>query len=170
MQSIPSTEAGFLMSDTYVPESAMAIVAHPDDIEFSCAGTLARWARTGARLAYVICTSGEMGFNQPGIDLAEAAKIREAEQRRAAEIVGTKAVTFLRQPDGLLQPTIELRKMIVREIRRFRPEVVICGDPTIMRTSLARFTLPASGKAIISSISTRPSTLKSRHFERMRAR
>jgi LmbE family N-acetylglucosaminyl deacetylase len=120
------------MSDTYVPESAMAIVAHPDDIEFSCAGTLARWARAGARLAYVICTSGEMGFNQSGIDLAEAAKTREAEQRRAAEIVGTKDVTFLRQPDGLLQPTIDLRKMIVREIRRFRPEVVICGDPTIL--------------------------------------
>ncbi len=120
------------MGDNYIPESAMAIVAHPDDIEFSCAGTLAVWAKAGARLAYVICTSGEVGFNQPGIDLMEAAKIREAEQRAAAKIVGTEDVSFLRQPDGLLQPTLELRKMIVREIRRFRPEVVICGDPTIL--------------------------------------
>jgi len=120
------------MSDLYIPESAMAIVAHPDDIEFSCAGTLAVWARNGTRLAYVICTSGEVGFDRPGIDLAEAADIREAEQRLAAQIVGTDDVTFLRQPDGLLQPTLELRKMLVREIRRFRPEVVLCGDPTIL--------------------------------------
>ena len=118
------------MSVIYVPESAMAIVAHPDDIEYSCAGTLAGWARAGSRLAYVICTSGEVGFDQPGLNLAEAAKLREAEQRQAAKIVGTEDVTFLGQPDGLLQPTLELRKMLVREIRRFRPEVVICGDPT----------------------------------------
>ncbi len=116
----------------YAPESAMAIVAHPDDIEFSCAGTLARWAQAGARLAYVICTSGEVGFDRPGIDLSEAAQIREAEQRKAAEIVGTQDVTFLRHPDGLLQPTLELRNQLVREIRRFRPEVVVCGDPTIV--------------------------------------
>jgi LmbE family N-acetylglucosaminyl deacetylase len=121
-----------MTNEEYAPESTMAIVAHPDDIEFSCAGTLARWARAGARLAYVICTSGEIGFDQPGIDLAEAANLREAEQREAAEIVGTHDVTFLRHPDGLLQPTLELRKQLVREIRRFRPEVVICGDPTIV--------------------------------------
>lgn len=120
------------MNAPYVPESAMAIVAHPDDIEFSCAGTLAVWALGGSRLAYVICTSGEVGFDQPGLDLKEAAEVREVEQRKAAEIVGVKDVTFLRQPDGLLQPTLELRKMLVREIRRFRPEVVICGDPTIL--------------------------------------
>jgi LmbE family N-acetylglucosaminyl deacetylase len=120
------------MSVIYVPKSAMAIVAHPDDIEYSCAGTLAHWAKAGSRLAYVICTSGEVGFDQPGLNLAQAAKIREVEQRKAAKIVGTQDVTFLRQPDGLLQPTLELRKMIVREIRRFRPEVVICGDPTIL--------------------------------------
>jgi LmbE family N-acetylglucosaminyl deacetylase len=120
------------MSVFYVPESAMAIVAHPDDIEYSCAGTLARWARAGTRLAYVICTSGEAGFNQPGMDLKKAAATREAEQIKAAEIVGTKDVTFLRHADGLLQPTLELRKQLVREIRRFRPEVVVCGDPTIV--------------------------------------
>lgn len=119
----------------YVPESAMVIVAHPDDIEFSCAGTLARWARAGTRISYVLCTSGEVGIAQPGMTRAKAAEIREAEQRSAAEIVGASEVVFLREPDGLLQPTLELRKKLVREIRRFRPEVVITGDPTVVWAS-----------------------------------
>lgn len=116
----------------FVPESALVIVAHPDDIEFTCAGTLARWARAGARLCYVLCTSGEVGIADPGMTKARATEIREAEQRQAAEIVGAKDVVFLRHPDGMLTPTIELRKKIVREIRRFRPEIVISGDPTIV--------------------------------------
>jgi LmbE family N-acetylglucosaminyl deacetylase len=120
------------MDNFYVPKSAMAIVAHPDDIEFSCAGTLARWAKHGSKTAYVICTSGEVGIAEPGMTKEKAAQIREAEQRKAAEIAGASEVIFLHQPDCLLQPTIELRKMLVREIRRFRPEVVVTGDPTIV--------------------------------------
>jgi len=122
------------MASVYVPSSAMAIVAHPDDIEFSCAGTMARWARSGTRLSYVLCTSGEVGIAEPGMTRQKAAEIREAEQRLAAEIAGAQEVVFLREPDGLLQPTLELRKRLVREIRRFRPEVVVCGDPTIVWT------------------------------------
>ncbi len=120
------------MSRFYIPESAMAIVAHPDDIEFSCAGTLARWAKDGARISYVICTSGDVGFDEPNMTKEEAAQIREAEQLAAADSVGASEVIFLHEPDGLLQPTIELRKKLVREIRRFQPEVVMCGDPTIV--------------------------------------
>ncbi|MFC2053331.1 PIG-L deacetylase family protein [Chloroflexota bacterium] len=120
------------MSSFYIPESAMAIVAHPDDIEFSCAGTLARWTKEGARISYVICTSGDVGFNEPNMTKERAAKIREAEQLAAADIVGASEVIFLHEPDGLLLPTIELRKKLVREIRRFQPEVVMCGDPTIV--------------------------------------
>lgn len=122
------------MGKFYVPESAMAIVAHPDDIEFSCAGTLARWAKGGSRVSYVLCTSGEVGISESGMTKKRAAKIREAEQRKAAEIAGAQEVVFLREPDGLLQPTLDLRKKLVREIRRFRPEVVITGDPTIVWT------------------------------------
>ena len=120
------------MENFYLPESVMAIVAHPDDIEFSCAGTLARWAKAGKRIAYVLCTSGEVGIAEPGMDKLKATEIREAEQRVAAEIVGAQEVIFLREPDGMLQPTLELRKRLVREIRRFRPEVIVCGDPTIV--------------------------------------
>ncbi len=120
------------MTQFYIPESAMAIVAHPDDIEFSCAGTLARWARAGARISYVLCTSGDVGIDQPGMTRSKAAEIREAEQLEAARIIGAAEVIFIREPDGLLQPTLELRKRLVREIRRFKPEVVITGDPTIV--------------------------------------
>ena len=114
----------------YTPESAMAIMAHPDDIEFTCAGTLARWAKAGTRVIYVLCTSGDVGIAEPGMTRQRAAEIREAESRAAASIAGAQQVVFLREPDGLLQPTLELRKKLVREIRRFHPEVVICGDPT----------------------------------------
>ncbi len=116
----------------YIPESALIIVAHPDDVEFSCGGTLARWARAGTRLCYVLCTSGDVGIAEPGMTKARATEIREAEQRAAAEIVGAQEVIFLREPDGMLVPTMELRCKLVREIRRFRPEVVVSGDPTIV--------------------------------------
>ncbi len=116
----------------YIPASAMVIVAHPDDIEFTCAGTMARWAKAGTRIGYVLCTSGDVGIDEPGMTRSQAAEIREAEARTAAEITGVKEIVFLREPDGLLQPTLELRKKLVREIRRFKPEVVVCGDPTIV--------------------------------------
>jgi len=114
----------------YVPESAMVIVAHPDDPDFSCAGTMALWAKAGTRICYVLCTSGDVGIAEPNMTREKAAKIREEEQREAARITGVESLVFLGEPDGMLQPTLDLRKKIVREIRRFRPEVVITGDPT----------------------------------------
>lgn len=120
------------MGTFFVPESAMVIVAHPDDIEFSCTGTVARWIKAGARICYVLCTSGEVGIAAPGMTKARAAEIREAEQLEAARLTGVKDVVFLRYPDGMLEATMELRRRIVREIRRFRPEVVVAGDPTVV--------------------------------------
>jgi LmbE family N-acetylglucosaminyl deacetylase len=116
----------------YVPESAMAIVAHPDDIEFSCAGTMARWKQLGSRISYVLCTSGDVGIATPGMTREKAMEIREKEAREAARIAGADEIIFLREPDGLLQATLDLRKKLVREIRRFKPEVVITGDPTLL--------------------------------------
>jgi len=117
-------------NNLYIPESAMVIVAHPDDAEFSCAGTMARWALAGTRISYVLCTSGDVGIADSGMTRIKATEIREEEQREAARITGVQDVVFLREPDGMLQPTLELRKKIVREIRRFRPEVVVTSDPT----------------------------------------
>lgn len=116
----------------YIPQSAMVIVAHPDDIEFSCAGTIARWVKEGCQVVYILITSGDVGIAEPGMTRARAAEIREAEQLAAAEVVGVSEVIFLREPDGMLENTLALRKRLVREIRRYKPEVVICGDPTVM--------------------------------------
>jgi LmbE family N-acetylglucosaminyl deacetylase len=107
------------MSTHYTPKRVMAIVAHPDDIEFGCVGTIARWVKEGAEACYVLVTSGDVG-------------IREAEQLAAAEVVGVRNVVFLRESDGMVENTMALRKKLVREIRRFRPEVVITTDPTML--------------------------------------
>lgn len=120
------------MNKTYIPESALVIMAHPDDIEFSCAGTIARWVRGGCRAAYLLLTSGDVGIAEDGMTRERAREIREAEQRAAAEVCGVHDVIFLREPDGMLQATLDLRRKIVREIRRFKPEVVLCGDPTVV--------------------------------------
>jgi LmbE family N-acetylglucosaminyl deacetylase len=120
------------MKNFFIPASALVVMAHPDDMEFSCAGTVARWAQAGSRVIYVLCTSGEVGIADPDMTVEKAAVIREDEQREAARITGVHEVVFLREPDGMLQPTLELRKKLVREIRRFQPEVVVCGDPTVI--------------------------------------
>jgi len=114
----------------YVPDRVMVIMAHPDDPEFSCSGTVARWAKAGSNICYVLCTSGDVGIAKPGMTRQEAAAIRETEQKEACRITGVDEVVFLGEPDGMLIATLELRKKLVREIRRFRPEVVITGDPT----------------------------------------
>ncbi len=120
--------------DTFIPSRAMAIVAHPDDIELGFAGTMAKWAIAGTEIAYVLVTSGDGGI--PDLDLSRAAvsRIREAEQNAAAEIVGVRDVTYLREPDGMVEATMALRKTLVRQIRRFKPEVVVTGDPNVVFT------------------------------------
>ena len=112
------------------PKRVMLIVAHPDDGEFMAAGTLAKWARQGSEIYYVLCTSGDKGTSDPEVNPEELAETREREQRAAAAVVGAKDVVFLRYPDGALQNTMELRRDLVREIRRYKPDVLICQDPT----------------------------------------
>jgi LmbE family N-acetylglucosaminyl deacetylase len=119
------------MEEPATPERALVVAAHPDDVEFTCAGTLAKWARRGCRIALVLCTSGDAGTEEAGRSREEVARIREEEQRAAARVLGLEEVIFLRHPDGLLQPTLELRRELVREIRRFRPQVLVCGDPSV---------------------------------------
>ena len=121
------------MEKEYIPKSAMSIHAHPDDQDFTVAGTLARWARAGSNVVSVIITSGDAGSNDPSKDAsykARLAELREAEQRAANEVLGVEDTIFLRYRDGELVPSVELRRELTRLIRRYRPEVVVTGDPT----------------------------------------
>lgn len=115
-----------------IPESAMLIVAHPDDAEFTVAGTIAVWVNAGCRVTYVVCTDGNAGSHEPGMTRSKLAKIRRAEQRAACETVGVTEVVFLGYDDGQLLPSLELRRDLVREIRRYKPEVVIAWDPSML--------------------------------------
>ena len=120
------------MEENSVPESAMVIVAHPDDAEFTVAGTVAAWAKAGCHVTYVVCTDGNTGSHEPGMTREKLAEIRRAEQRAACATLGVSEVVFLGYGDGQLQPTLDLRRDLVRVIRQYKPEVVIAWDPTVM--------------------------------------
>jgi LmbE family N-acetylglucosaminyl deacetylase len=120
------------MEGDRVPESAMVVVAHPDDAEFTMAGTVAAWTRAGCHVTYVVCTDGNAGSHEPGMTRERLAKIRRTEQRAACKVLGVDSVVFLGYDDGELQPTMDLRRDLVRVIRQYKPEVVITGDPTAL--------------------------------------
>lgn len=120
------------MEENSMPESAMVIVAHPDDAEFIVAGTVAAWTRAGCRVTYVVCTDGNAGSHEPGMTREKLAEIRRTEQRAACATLGVTEVVFLGYDDGQLQPTLELRRDLVRVIRQYKPQVVIAGDPTTL--------------------------------------
>jgi len=113
----------------YIPKSAMAIYAHPDDAEFTVAGTIARWTRAGCEATFVAITSGNSGTHDPRFTRETLARIREEEARASARALGVSRVVFLGYGDCELVPTLALRRELVRQIRRHRPEVVLCGDP-----------------------------------------
>ena len=117
------------MSSPYTPQTAMFIFAHPDDIEFGVAGTAACWASAGARVIYVVITDGNVGSHEAGMTAERLAEIRRAEQTAAAAVAGAECI-YLGYHDGFLQPTLELRKELVRLIRQYKPDAVVCGDPT----------------------------------------
>lgn len=112
------------------PKRVAFVAAHPDDIEFVTAGTAAKWARAGTTVRYILVTSGDAGSHEPGITREEVARIRESEQRAAARIAGVDDVVFLGYHDGEVELSLELRRDLVREIRRFKPDIVVCSDPT----------------------------------------
>jgi len=117
------------MSSDYTPKTAMFIFAHPDDIEFGVAGTAAKWTRAGSRVIYVVITDGNVGSHEDGMTPEKLAEIRRAEQTAAADVAGAECI-FLGYHDGFLQPTLELRKDLVHLIRRYKPNAVVCTDPT----------------------------------------
>jgi len=112
-------------------ERAMVIMAHPDDAEFTVAGTVARWAQEGKTVIYVLCTDGSRGSNDPQMELERMVAIRKAEQEAAARVLGVEEVVYLGYEDGTLEPTLALRRDLTRVIRRYRPDIVVCSDPTV---------------------------------------
>jgi LmbE family N-acetylglucosaminyl deacetylase len=141
---------------------AMVIVAHPDDAEFGCAGTVAAWARDGWEIYYAICTDASGGGPDEAAEVGPTARkviaeTRKAEQRAAAGILGVKDVIFLDYPDGLLQPSISLRRDLVRCIRQYRPVRVICPSPQRVWTPTYRIQVYhpdhlAAGQAALAAI------------------
>ena len=118
------------MHQEYIPDRALFIYAHPDDIEFSVAGTAAKWARYGSDIMYVVITDGNVGSHEKGMTRESVAAMRRQEQTNAAAVAGVEKCEFLGYHDGLLEPSLALRKDLVRYIRIHRPNVVVTGDPT----------------------------------------
>ena len=108
---------------------AMVVMAHADDAEFGVSGTVAGWCREGWEVVYVICTDGSKGSGDPEMTQEMLSKTRREEQLAAAKVLGLKDVVFLGYEDSMLQPTLELRRDIAREIRRFKPDVLVCMYP-----------------------------------------
>ncbi len=107
----------------------MVVVAHPDDAEFGCGGSVAKWVRQGKEVTYVILTNGNKGSSDRAMTSERLAKIREEEQLNAARTLGVERVRFLGYPDGELEDTRELRLAVTAEIRRWRPERLVTQNP-----------------------------------------
>ncbi|MDX1991617.1 MAG: PIG-L deacetylase family protein [bacterium] len=146
------------MSDTdgqTQPRRVMGIFAHPDDPEFFCGATFARWAADGADITFVMATSGDKGSADPEMTSERLAAIREQEECNAAAVLGVKDVIFLRYPDGELQPTLQLRRDLVRLIRMKQPDTVVTCDPTVFYWPLGGINHPdhrAIGEAVLDAV------------------
>lgn len=111
------------------PRRVLVSMAHPDDIEFICGASVARWAAEGQEVFYVLGTSGDKGSDDPQYTSESLMETREREQRAAADVLGVKDVMFLRYRDAELVADLDLRKQITRAIRTFKPDAVVCQDP-----------------------------------------
>jgi LmbE family N-acetylglucosaminyl deacetylase len=107
----------------------LVVSAHPDDVDFGAAGSVAAWVKAGASVTYCIVTDGDAGGSDLSVSRPAMARVRREEQLAAAAEVGVDEVTFLGYPDGRLVPSIELRRDISREIRRVRPDRLVCQSP-----------------------------------------
>ncbi len=118
--------AGYLLAVEPMAEDwerAVAVVAHPDDLEYGAASAIARWTNQGKEVSYVLATSGEAGIDS--MVPSEAGPLRVEEERRSAAVVGVNSVEFLGHPDGLVEQTLALRRDIAGALRRLRPDIVV---------------------------------------------
>ncbi len=112
-------------------QRALVVYAHPDDAEFSLAGTVAKWAKAGVEITYCMITNGASGSDDPKMTRDRLRDTRYAEQREAAAILGVKHCEFLGYEDGYLYPTLEVRRDVSRQIRIHKPDVLFAQDPTM---------------------------------------
>ena len=133
-------------------DTALAIVAHPDDIEYGTAAAVARWTGQGKRIVYCMVTSGEAGID--GLHPDESGPLREAEEIASARVVGVDEVEFLRQPDGILEYGVPLRRLLADVVRRHRPDVVLTINfrETFGGTSLNQADHIAVGRAVLDAV------------------
>jgi LmbE family N-acetylglucosaminyl deacetylase len=133
-------------------DTAVAIVAHPDDMEFGAAAAVARWTGQGKRIVYAMVTSGEAGID--GLPPEECRAVREQEQVESARIVGVDTVEFLGFPDGVLEYGLPLRAAVAQVVRRHRPEIVITGNfrPTFGPGALNQADHMAVGQAVLDGV------------------
>ena len=135
------------------PGNILVVLAHPDDPEFFCGGSVARWTAGGARVTYCLLTRGDKGSDDPATDPDVLARTREGEQRNAAAILGVTEVLFLHHKDGTLQPDMELRKDIVRVIRQVKPDrVVTSGTEVLSGDGVNHPDHRAAGQATLAAI------------------
>jgi LmbE family N-acetylglucosaminyl deacetylase len=113
------------------PKRVLAVFAHPDDMDFSSSGTMAKWAAGGAHITYLVCTDGSKGSDDPKMTPAKLAQIRKGEQEDAARVLGVAEVIFLKHPDGELVADYKLKGEITKVIRHTKPDVVVTLDPTL---------------------------------------
>ena len=132
MTPVPPLAGEHAPAHAWRPARFLVIAAHPDDAEYGPAATAASWIDAGSTGRLVCCTSGDQGGDDAAADPLVLAATREGEQRRAAAIVGYDEVVFLHQPDGALANELPLRELLVREIRRFRPDAVLTHDPEVL--------------------------------------
>ena len=117
-----------MLKDSEV-QRVLAIVAHPDDVDFSAAGSIALWTDAGIEVTYCIVTDGDAGGRDESMPRPEMAQVRRAEQTAAAKHVGVHDLRFLGYPDGRLEPTLALRRDLARVIRQVRPDRLLCPSP-----------------------------------------
>jgi LmbE family N-acetylglucosaminyl deacetylase len=111
------------------PADVLVFTPHPDDAEFGAAGSVAKMVQQNKTVVYVVVTNGDKGTDDPHVTPEDLTKLREKEQQAAARVLGVREVVFLRYPDQGLEDTPELRRDMVRQIRTFRPQLVITSDP-----------------------------------------
>ena len=144
-----------MASDGAHYQRAMVVVAHPDDAEWGCAGTVAKWCAEGWEVVYVLCTDGSKGSEDPEMTSGRLVEIRKQEQLDAGKVLGLKDIVFLGYEDSMLEPTLDLRRDIAREIRRHRPDVLICMNPVRSVDGEGYLGHPdhfASGEAALSAV------------------